>query len=113
MALPTLIDFLHKKGITIEDNPNARIDDSVLDIIVKEYQTDRAQKTKSDNLSGERHKPRDRQPEQRQAPEIRIEAPVQQGPKVVGHIDARWSRSLPDRPQSLWRRKRPASLKRL
>ncbi len=87
VALPTLIDFLHKKGITIEDNPNARIDDSVLDIIVKEYQTDRAQKTKSDNLSGERHKPRDRQPEQRQAPEIRIEAPVQQGPKVVGHID--------------------------
>ena len=87
VALPTLIDFLHKKGITIEDNPNARIDDSVLDIIVKEYQTDRAQKTKSDNLSGERHKPKDRQPEQRQAPEIRIEAPVQQGPKVVGHID--------------------------
>ena len=68
VALPTLIDFLHKKGITIEDNPNARIDDSVLDIIVKEYQTDRAQKTKSDNLSGERHKPRDRQPEQRQDP---------------------------------------------
>ena len=87
VALPTLIDFLHKKGITIEDNPNARIDDSVLDIIVKEYQTDRVQKTKSDNLSGERHKPKDRQPEQRQAPEIRIEAPVQQGPKVVGHID--------------------------
>ena len=87
VALPTLIDFLHKKGITIEDNPNARIDDSVLDIIVKEYQTDRAQKTKSDNLSGERHKPKDRQQEPRQAQEIRIEAPVQQGPKVVGHID--------------------------
>ncbi len=88
VALPTLIDFLRKKGITIEDNPNARVDDSVLDIIVKEYQTDRVQKTKSDNLSGDRHgKTKERQPEQRQAPEIKIEAPVQQGPKVVGHID--------------------------
>ena len=35
VALPTLIDFLHKKGITIEDNPNARIDDSVLDTIAQ------------------------------------------------------------------------------
>ncbi len=88
VALPTLIDFLRKKGITIEDNPNARVDDSVLDIIVKEYQTDRVQKTKSDNLSGDRHgKTKECQPEQRQAPEIKIEAPVQQGPKVVGHID--------------------------
>ncbi len=88
VALPTLIDFLRKKGITIEDNPNARVDDSVLDIIVKEYQTDRVQKTKSDNLSVDRHgKTKERQPEQRQAPEIKIEAPVQQGPKVVGHID--------------------------
>ncbi|MDE5920034.1 MAG: translation initiation factor IF-2 [Paramuribaculum sp.] len=89
VALPTLIDFLRKKGITIEDNPNARIDDSVLDIIVKEYQTDRVQKTKSDNLSGDRHgkTTKERQPEQRQASEIKIEAPVQQGPKVVGHID--------------------------
>ena len=88
VALPTLIDFLRKKGITIEDNPNARVDDSVLDIIVKEYQTDRVQKTKSDNLSGDRQgKTKERQPEQRQAPEIKIEAPVQQGPKVVGHID--------------------------
>ena len=76
VALPTLIDFLRKKGITIEDNPNARVDDSVLDIIVKEYQTDRVQKTKSDNLSGDRHgKTKERQPEQRQAPEIKNRGP--------------------------------------
>ncbi len=87
VALPTVIEFLRKKGITIEDNPNARIEDDVYDILVKEYQPDRLQKTKSDTLSSDRQTkaktPAAPKPEE-------VKPAVAQsvvGPKVVGHIE--------------------------
>ncbi len=40
ISLSTAVEFLQKKDITVDDNPNARIDDDVVDILVKEFQTD-------------------------------------------------------------------------
>lgn len=85
VALPTVIEFLRKKGITIEDNPNARIEDDVYDILVKEYQPDRVQKSMSDHLSSDRQPAKQKpaaQPE-----EVKIVSQPAPGPKVVGHID--------------------------
>ena len=37
VALPTVIEFLHKKNISIDDNPNTRVEDDIVDILVKEF----------------------------------------------------------------------------
>ena len=50
MALPTVVEFLRGKNITVEeDNPNARIDEEVADLLIKEFESDKNQKNKSQN----------------------------------------------------------------
>ena len=41
VSIQTVVDFLQKKGITIDNNPNSRIDEQAYDLLVKEYQPDR------------------------------------------------------------------------
>ena len=56
VAIPTVIDFLRKKGISIDDNPNARIEDDAYNLLVNEFSTDKEQKNKSAQFSSERQK---------------------------------------------------------
>ena len=39
IALPTVIEFLRKNSIEVEDSPNARIDETVVDLLVKHFQS--------------------------------------------------------------------------
>ena len=48
VAIPTVIDFLRKKGISIDDNPNARIEDDAYNLLVSEFKTDKDQKNKTE-----------------------------------------------------------------
>ena len=41
VALPTVIEFLRKKDITVDDNPNARIEDDAVELLVKEFRNDK------------------------------------------------------------------------
>lgn len=89
VSITTVVEFLQKKGITIDDNPNTRIDDDAYNLLVQEYKPDRDLKSKSDLISTERMKEKEKvkpapapQPE-----EIKIEMPSAPGPKVVGKID--------------------------
>lgn len=51
VGLPTIVDFLHKKGIEVEEgNPNARVSDDVYDILQKEFGSDQNQKKESELL---------------------------------------------------------------
>ena len=49
VALTTVIDFLHKKNIQIDDNvsPNTRVDDSVVALLTKEFSQDKDIKKRS------------------------------------------------------------------
>ncbi len=89
VALPTVIEFLRKKDITIEDNPNARIDEDVYNLLVKEFKPDREQKSRSEQLSSERHKEKEKTKAAPtgKAEEIKINVQLSSKPKVVGHID--------------------------
>ena len=87
VGLPTVIDFLQKKGITVDDNPNAKINDDVYQILLKEFQPDRKQKSESDNLSSGRKEKNRSQQERKEAEEIKIPVSTVSGPKVVGKID--------------------------
>ena len=40
VALPTVIEFLRKKNINIDDNPNTRVEDDVVDILIKAFPND-------------------------------------------------------------------------
>ncbi len=41
VSIPTVVEQLQKKGITIDANPNTRIDEAAYDILVEAFQPDR------------------------------------------------------------------------
>ena len=51
ISLQTAVEFLQKKDITVDDNPNTRIEDDVVDILVKEFKSDKDLKSKSETVS--------------------------------------------------------------
>ena len=89
VALPTVVDFLRSKNITVDDNPNARIEDDVVDILVKEFKSDKDQKTKSEQFSSERMQQRDiKKPAPKVGASEEIKLPTEiNRPKIVGKID--------------------------
>lgn len=88
VALPTVVDFLRSKDITVDDNPNARIEDDVVDILVKEFKSDKDQKTKSEQFSSERMQQRDsKKPAPKGAgEEIKLSTEINK-PKIIGKIE--------------------------
>lgn len=50
VGISTIVEFLHKKGINIDSNPNNKIPDQVVDILYKEYRSDSEIKKESDKL---------------------------------------------------------------
>ena len=85
VALPTVVDFLRSKNITVDDNPNARIEDDVVDILVKEFKSDKDQKTKSEQFSTERQQQRVK-PAPAKPEEIKLPSEINK-PKILGKIE--------------------------
>ena len=46
IAVSTAVEFLRKKNIEIDDNPNTRIEEDIVDLLLDEFDTDGAQKAK-------------------------------------------------------------------
>ena len=94
VGLPTLVDFLQKKGIEVEEgNPNARVSDDIYETLKKEFGNDQNQKKESELLRL-RHKEKSKnevvtienvQKEEPEEVKIEVSAPVQF--KQVGKID--------------------------
>ena len=94
VGLPTIVDFLQKKGIEVEEgNPNARVSDDIYEILQKEFGSDQNQKKESELLRL-RHKEKSKnevvtietvQKEEPEEVKIEVSAPVQF--KQVGKID--------------------------
>ncbi len=87
----TIIEFLSKKNITVESNPNARISDEHYKMLLDAFRTDKDQRIKSDNFSNERRQERSKpaqQPKQQRKGEEFISTATQiPTPKIVGKID--------------------------
>jgi translation initiation factor IF-2 len=47
VGLSTIVEFLHKKGHKVENNPNAKIDDEIYGLLLSEFQTEKSEKEKS------------------------------------------------------------------
>ncbi len=85
----TIIEFLSKKNITVESNPNARISDEQYKMLLDAFRTDKDQRIKSDNLSSERRQERTKpdKRKQRKAEDFISTASQIPSVKVVGKIN--------------------------
>src|SRR5690625_528225 len=94
ISIDRAVDFLADNGVQIERTPNTRIDQKTYSILVKEFQSDAAQKAASEevviNKIPERSpEPKKEEPESKpkpveKIPTTRIEL---EGPKKIGKID--------------------------
>ncbi|KAA6303591.1 MAG: Translation initiation factor IF-2 [Candidatus Ordinivivax streblomastigis] len=96
VGLPTVVDFLQKKGFAVEKDANAKISDEEYDLLVKEFNKDIDLKLESEKLSQERqHKEKKESVtaggygNTKITEEIKTEVPENIKPKVVvkGKLD--------------------------
>ena len=96
VGLSTVVEFLHKKGFPVKEDPNAKIDDEAYDILVKEFKKDKNIKEESEKMSLERHHKEKKETvavegydRPKKAEEIKTEIPDEIRPKfvTVGKID--------------------------
>ena len=83
----SIIDFLNKKSIQVDSNPNTRISDEHYQMLVSEFKTDRDQKAKSEDFLKERQKEKVKPAKQEPIVEIKTTTEPVQAPKVLGKID--------------------------
>ena len=90
VALPTVIEFLRKKNINIDDNPNTRVEDDVVDILIKAFPNDNI-KNKPEQAPLERqkeaNKPVQKEVAKPEVKEISLTAEPAAQPKIIGKID--------------------------
>lgn len=81
VGVNTVVEFLRKHHIEIDNNPNARIDEDAVELLRKEFSNDKAVKAKVDIRINERRTDKIEKAERRQ---VAIEQPQL---KVLGKID--------------------------
>ncbi len=110
----TIEEFLHKKGIEIDASINARIQDDVYEMLVKEFKPDMDLKSKSDKMANERQKGKTKQTSAKESHEIKTVVPGQK-PTFLGKIDlenAGKSKPAPKpEPQPATEEKEPVAVK--
>jgi translation initiation factor IF-2 len=88
VGVSTAVEFLRKHNISVDDNnPNARIDDNAVELLNKEYGSDKDDKAKSDQYTSRRVEKRGSRHERKHVEEITIEIPKMPDLKVVDKID--------------------------
>ena len=60
VGITTVVEFLQKKGYTIEASPNAKITEEQYAVLVKEFSTDKNLKIESEKFSQEKRQNKDR-----------------------------------------------------
>ena len=91
VSVPTIIDFLRKKNITVDENPNTRIEDKVADMLTAAFASDKNLKNRSAQIAEERKETRQQQraaeqkPAQPAAQEPRLT--TVQKPRILGKIN--------------------------
>ena len=103
VGITTAVEFLQKKGFTVEANPNTKITDEQFELLKKEFSTDKDLKIKSERFSQERQNYKERnkaatrpapnengaQEKEKPAEEIKAVVPGDNLPKFkpIGKVD--------------------------
>ncbi|MDH6535209.1 translation initiation factor IF-2 [Parabacteroides sp. 52] len=105
VGMNTAVEFLHKKGHEIEDNPNTRISDEQYALLVKEFGKDLSESERNMLLSPprpQREKPET--PKKEEEPEVlKTVVPDEFKPKFVtkGHIDLEQPKKAVEEPKEV------------
>ncbi|MCL1934478.1 MAG: translation initiation factor IF-2 [Candidatus Azobacteroides sp.] len=96
VGLSTVVDFLHKKGFDVKEDPNTKINDEAYDLLIKEFKKDKNIKEESDKMIFDRHHKEKKETvaiegyeHSKKVEEIKTEVPEDFRPKfvTVGKID--------------------------
>jgi len=96
VGLSTVVEFLHKKGFDVKEDPNSKIGDDAYELLIKEFKKDKNIKEESDKMSLERHYKEKKETvaaegydQPKKVEEIKTEVPEDYRPKfvTVGKID--------------------------
>ena len=87
VGVQTAVDFLKKRNIEVDPNPNARIDDAAVELLTKEFSRDKNVKEASDNFTTARQERKNARQERQKPDEVKIEAPTLAGPKIAGKVE--------------------------
>ncbi|MBR3013690.1 MAG: translation initiation factor IF-2 [Bacteroidaceae bacterium] len=79
VSISTAVEFLQKKGFTVEENPNTKITEEQFDLLKKEFQSDKALKQQSERLGKTWQRA---QAQEVQKPAQPKPAPAEPAPKV-------------------------------
>lgn len=88
VGINTVVEFLHRKGFMVEDNPNTRISDEQYALLVKEFGKDLPQRDR-ERLSKDRNPRETSSVKEEKTAEIKTVVPEEYRPKIVtkGRID--------------------------
>lgn len=88
VGINTVVEFLHRKGYTVEDNPNTRISDEQYALLVKEFGKDLAERDRQIVPPARSQRETSSQKEEKTA-EIKTVVPEEYRPRIVtkGRID--------------------------
>lgn len=64
IGIHTIVDFLQAKGISIESNPNTKIEEEAYNLLYKEFQSEKNVKEESNTISKSRHDLLDDEPKE-------------------------------------------------
>ena len=93
VGINTVVEFLHKKGFQVEDNPNTRISDEQYALLVKEFGKDLIDKevttSADERKANKENRFSSKKENENEIVEIKTEIPDEYKPKIVtkGHID--------------------------
>ncbi|MDE6121380.1 MAG: translation initiation factor IF-2 N-terminal domain-containing protein, partial [Muribaculaceae bacterium] len=93
VSVPTVIEFLRKKNIDIDDNPNTRLEENIVDLLMSAFQSDKDLKNRSTQISTERKDARSRAAAERPAPQAASSAEdsrnsaAPQQPRILGKLE--------------------------
>ena len=88
VSVATIIEFLGKKNIAVEDNPNTRLEESVVDMLMGAFKSDKDLKNKSNQFTIERKENREANKPAEEAPKAEkpANAPTPQKPRILGKL---------------------------
>lgn len=106
IGLSTAVEFLGKHGVEVDKNPNVRIDDAAVELLVKEYAKDTDAQTmlkryKSPRSAAEKAAEQtDKSPRQKEVAKPKQPESEMRGPKVLGKVELdKHGNVLPAKPE--------------
>jgi translation initiation factor IF-2 len=87
ISLQRAVEFLSSKGVEVDSNPNVKIDETVYDMLVDEFEQDKSKKEKSEKVSLQQKEEKEILKAKEESKVLKTQTDKLSGPKTVGKID--------------------------